>query len=53
VAARLCAIAGPGEVLVGERTYMLVEGKEISFEELPAVLLRGKQQKVPLFKLLT
>ncbi|HLL03943.1 MAG TPA: adenylate/guanylate cyclase domain-containing protein [Myxococcaceae bacterium] len=53
VAARLCALAGPGEVLAGERTYTLVEGKEIAFEELPPVQLRGKQQKVPLFKLVT
>ncbi|XXF78045.1 adenylate/guanylate cyclase domain-containing protein [Myxococcaceae bacterium GXIMD 01537] len=50
VASRLCAIAGPHEVLVGERTRNLVEAA--AFEELPPVRLKGKQQPVPLYRAL-
>jgi adenylate cyclase len=52
VAARLCALAGPGEILVGERTHELVQGGELSFEDLPPVKLKGKQQPVPLYRAL-
>lgn len=52
VAARLCAIAGPGEILVGERTRELVQGREMAFEDLPPVRLKGKQQPVPLYRAL-
>jgi adenylate cyclase len=52
VAARLCALAGPGEILVGERTRELVQGREMSFEDLPPVRLKGKQQPVPLYRAL-
>jgi adenylate cyclase len=52
VAARLCALAGPGEILVGERTRNLVDVRETAFEDLPPVRLRGKQQLVPLYRAL-
>ena len=52
VAARLCAIAGPGEILVGERTVELLAGQESGFDELPPVKLRGKPHPVPLFRAL-
>jgi len=52
VAARLCALAGPGEILVGERTRELVDANETAFEDLPPVRLKGKQQPVPLFRAL-
>ncbi|MGZ3459898.1 MAG: response regulator [Archangium sp.] len=52
VASRLCAIAGPGEILVGERTVALLPGHESGFEELPPARLRGKPQLVPLFRAL-
>ncbi len=52
VAARLCALAGPGEILVGERTVALLPGHEAGFEELPPVRLKGKPQPVPLFRAL-
>jgi adenylate cyclase len=52
VASRLCALAGPGEILVGERTYELVQGSQMAFEELPPVRLKGKQQPVPLYRAL-
>jgi adenylate cyclase len=52
VAARLCSLAGPGEILVGERTRNLVDTRETTFEELPPVRLRGKQQPVPLYRAL-
>lgn len=49
VASRLCALAGPGEVLVGARTRELGEGSA-RFEPLPPVLLKGRTQPVPLFR---
>ncbi len=49
--ARLCALAG-GEILVGERTRQLVQGREMAFEDLPPVRLKGKQQPVPLYRAL-
>ncbi|ATB44229.1 cyclase [Cystobacter fuscus] len=52
VAARLCALAGPGEILVGERTVAVLPGHESSFEELPPVRLKGKPHPVPLFRAL-
>jgi len=52
VAARLCALAGPGEILVGERTVTVLPGHEASFEELPPVRLKGKPHPVPLFRAL-
>jgi adenylate cyclase len=52
VAARLCALAGPGEILVGERTRELVNANETAFEDLPPVRLKGKQQPVPLYRAL-
>ncbi len=52
VAARLCALAGPGEILVGERTVALLSRHESGFEELPPVKLKGKPHPVPLFRAL-
>ncbi|SEU22755.1 adenylate cyclase [Stigmatella erecta] len=52
VAARLCALAGPGEILAGERTRELVSNREMPFEDLPPVRLKGKQQPVPLYRVL-
>lgn len=52
VAARLCALAGPGEILVGERTVALLAGQDSGFEELPPVRLKGKPHPVPLFRAL-
>ncbi|MBJ6760851.1 response regulator [Myxococcaceae bacterium JPH2] len=52
VGSRLCALAGPGEILVGERTRDLVNASETSFEDLPPVRLKGKQQPVPLYRAL-
>lgn len=49
VAARLCALAGPGEILVGERTVRLLDDTS-QFEELAPVRLKGKAQPVPLFR---
>lgn len=49
VAARLCALAGPGEILVGERTVELL-GDASQFEALASVRLKGKAKPVPLFR---
>jgi adenylate cyclase len=49
VAARLCALAGPGEILVGQGTAEKL-GTVERFEALPPVKLKGKAQPVPLFR---
>jgi adenylate cyclase len=51
VASRLCGIAGPGEVLVGERTFELAKNS-MRFQALPPVQLKGKAQLVALYRLL-
>ncbi|MFN0064177.1 MAG: response regulator [Myxococcaceae bacterium] len=48
VASRLCAIASPGEILVGSRTRELV-GQE-HLETLPPVKLKGKSQPVEVYR---
>ena len=50
VAARLCALAEPGEVLVGQRTQELVNSPA-NFEELAPVMLKGKPRPVPVWRL--
>ena len=49
VAARLCALAGPGEILTGEDTAVEAQLRG-AFEALPAVRLKGKAHAVPLFR---
>jgi adenylate cyclase len=49
VAARLCALAESQEILVGQRTYELVNSAG-RFEELPPVRLKGKPKPVPVFR---
>jgi adenylate cyclase len=49
VAARLCSLAGGGEILAGQRTRDLA-GQGGRFEELPPVKLKGKAQPVPLYR---
>lgn len=52
VASRLCALAGPGEILAGERTRVLLARQDDAFEELPPVRLKGKPHPVPLYRAL-
>ncbi len=49
VASRLCALAGPGEILVGEGTARRLE-RLAPAEALPPVRVKGKAQPVPLFR---
>lgn len=49
VASRLCALAGPGEILVGVRTREVIGGGA-RFEDLPPVRLKGKANPVPLYR---
>jgi class 3 adenylate cyclase/tetratricopeptide (TPR) repeat protein len=51
VAARLEQAAEPGEILIGEETYRLVQGTA-EVEALEALALRGKADPVPAFRLL-
>ncbi len=52
VASRLCALAGAGEILVGERTRERVQDGGL-FEDLPPVRVKGRAQPVPLYRLAT
>jgi adenylate cyclase len=51
VASRLCGLAGPGEVLVGERTRELLQNSA-RIEVLAPVRIKGKAQPVAVFKAL-
>jgi len=51
VASRLCALAAPGEVLVGARTCALGE-RSARFEPLPPVQLKGRSQPVLAYRAL-
>src|ERR671937_1723340 len=50
VAARLEQAAAPGEVLLGEPTYRLVKDA-VEVEPVDALELKGKEQRVPAFRL--
>ena len=52
VAARLEQAASPGEVFLGETTYRLVKDA-VEVEPVSALDLKGKQEPVPAFRLLT
>jgi adenylate cyclase len=47
-ASRLCAVAGPSQVLISEETYRLIE-KHAICEAMPAQQLKGIRGKVPCF----
>ncbi|MFO0600226.1 MAG: adenylate/guanylate cyclase domain-containing protein [Myxococcaceae bacterium] len=49
VASRLCALAAPGEILVGEGTARGL-AQVGPFESLPPVRVKGKTQPVPLYR---
>ncbi len=49
VAARLCAEAGPGEILVSEPFCGVVKGS-VDYEYLPEIAIRGKAKVVQVFK---
>ena len=48
VASRLCAAAGPGEIMVSESVYK-TSHKTFSFERLNPIRVKGKEKKVPVF----
>ena len=52
VAARLEQAAGPDEILIGERTWMLGTGV-IDAEPVPALTLKGKPEPMPAWRLLS
>ena len=51
VAARLEQAAGPGEILIGERTWMLGAGA-IDAEPVPPLTLKGKQEAMQAWRLI-
>jgi adenylate cyclase len=50
VAARLCAEAGPGEILVSEALLHVVRG-HVEYEYLPELGLKGKMQAVQVYRI--
>ena len=48
VASRLCAAAGPGEIMVSESVYK-TSHKTFSFDKLNPIKVKGKEKKVPVF----
>jgi adenylate cyclase len=50
IAARLCSLAGAGEILVGASTAERAQAGGCDSESLPPVKLKGKAQAVPLFR---
>lgn len=51
VASRLCGLAGPMEVLAGERTVSGGVGSGVACEALPPAKLKGKAKPVALYRL--
>lgn len=49
VASRLCSLAGPGEILLGEATARALDGGS-RFDALPPVQLKGKSQAIPVYR---
>jgi adenylate cyclase len=49
VAARLCAEAGPGEILVSEALLRVVR-KHVDYEYVPELGLKGKTQVVQVYR---
>jgi adenylate cyclase len=50
VASRLCALAEPGEILVGAGTVRRI-GNQAGFDEMEPVRLKGKLSPVPVFRM--
>ena len=48
VASRLCAAAGPGEIMVSESVYKIIKGSFCS-KKLSPIKVKGKEKKVPVF----
>ena len=48
VASRLCAAAGPGEIMVSESVYKTTQ-ESFSFKKLTPIRVKGKEKKVPAF----
>ena len=48
VASRLCAAAGPGEIMVSRSVYGATK-KEFSYDKLEPIKVKGKEKKVPVF----
>jgi len=48
VASRLCAAAGPGEIMVSESVYK-TSHKTFSFQRLNPIRVKGKEKRVPVF----
>jgi adenylate cyclase len=49
--ARLCSIAGPGQILVSEETLTQLGGR-FEFRELPAAQLKGKERPFKVYEIL-
>lgn len=50
VAARLCAEAGPGEILIAQPLYEVAVDRPAVFSPLPPLPLRGKSHAIPVYR---
>ena len=48
VASRLCAAAGPGEILVSRSVHGITK-KEFSYDKLEPIRVKGKEKRVPVY----
>ena len=48
VASRLCAAAGPGEIMVSDSVYKTTK-KSFFYEKLNPIKVKGKEKKIPVF----
>ena len=49
IAARLESVAGPGEVIITEKTKNMLEDRFI-LEQRPPVKVKGKSETIPIYK---
>jgi len=48
VASRLCAAAGPGEILVSRSVHGITK-KDFSYDKLEPIRVKGKEKRVPVY----
>lgn len=50
VASRICAAAGPGEILIGEQTHARISPGVFLLEPVPPIAAKGKERPVPVHR---
>ncbi len=52
VASRFCSIAKPGQIIIGESTYGMIDRSRFRINELPPVQVKGKSKPLRVFEVL-